>query len=115
MKQQSSTFQINVVLGLLAVDTTQPVIHGCPTDITNDMEFGTSSAPVYWIPPTATDVSGHVSLVSQSSCPGDAFTVGITTVSYIFGDQSGNNASCVFNITMKEGKLFVSLSGRNIE
>ena len=69
-----------------------------------DIELGTSSTPVYWIPPTATDVSGHVSLVSQSSYPGDMFTVGTTTVSYTFGDQIGNNASCVFSIRVKEGK-----------
>ncbi|XP_072017164.1 hyalin-like [Amphiura filiformis] len=92
----SCSFSITIT----AVDTTPPTLH-CP-DIVRDIELGTSSIPVYWIPPIATDLSGDVSLVERSHSPGQEFGPGQTNVSYTFEDRSGNRASCIFSVTLDE-------------
>ncbi|XP_072046221.1 hyalin-like [Amphiura filiformis] len=84
------------------VDTTPPTIHSCPSDISLDIQPGRSRTPVYWMAPSATDVSGNVSLVSQSHHPGDAFTTGNTEVVYVFKDGSNNEARCAFQVNLRE-------------
>ncbi|XP_072046099.1 hyalin-like [Amphiura filiformis] len=85
------------------VDSAPPNIHDCPSNIIKEIEVGTSSASVFWIPPTATDVSGNATLVSQSHYPGDIFAAtGTSTVVYIFSDGSGNENVCSFNIKFRE-------------
>ncbi len=86
-----------------SVDTTPPVIHSCPSDVSLSIAAGRPSSPVYWIPPSATDVSGNVSLVSQSHHPGDSFLVGDTEVIYLFIDGNYNEARCTFHINLREG------------
>lgn len=56
--------------------------------------------------PTAFDAIGTASLVTSSASSGDFFLVGSTEVTYIFRDDSGNMATCNFNIVVVEGKLF---------
>ncbi|XP_072046098.1 hyalin-like [Amphiura filiformis] len=84
------------------VDSIPPTIHDCPSDIVKEIEVGTSNASVFWIPPTATDVSGNATLVSQSHHPGDTFAATDTSVFYIFVDGSGNENSCSFDIGFNE-------------
>ncbi|XP_072044883.1 uncharacterized protein [Amphiura filiformis] len=84
------------------VDTTPPTVHSCPSDMSLDIEPGTSRTPVYWMAPSVTDVSGNVSLVSQSHHPGDAFTFGRTDVVYLFKDGSNNEARCAFQVNLRE-------------
>ncbi|XP_072046102.1 hyalin-like [Amphiura filiformis] len=84
------------------VDTTPPTISDCPAEITIEIEMGTPNIAIYWTPPSATDLSGNVSLVSQNYSPGDKFTEGRSRVSYIFFDGSGNKAFCEFDINVKE-------------
>ncbi len=91
------------------VDTTAPTIHSCPSDITLNIETGRSGMSVYWIPPSATDVSGNVSLVSQSHHPGDVFPARNTEVVYVFTDGSNNEARCSFDVTIREGTMTLLL------
>ncbi|XP_072021512.1 hyalin-like [Amphiura filiformis] len=85
------------------VDTIPPTIKSCPSDIDLEVEPGTSRASVSWIAPSASDVSGNVSLVSQSHHPGDTFPTGRTEVVYSFTDGSNNEAFCSFHVNVREG------------
>ncbi|XP_072046393.1 hyalin-like [Amphiura filiformis] len=84
------------------VDTIPPEVASCPSDFVRQIEIGTHSIPVYWIPPSAIDFSGNISLVSQSHFPGDKFTAGRWTVVYRFADGSGNEVSCSFRVLIEE-------------
>lgn len=56
-----------------------------------------------WVEPTATDLSGSVTVTSNRS-PGSFFLGGTTTnVEYVFTDPSGNEAICSFSVTIEEG------------
>ncbi|XP_072051832.1 uncharacterized protein [Amphiura filiformis] len=90
------SFDITVVV----VDTLLPVISGCPGTITQTVTSGTTSIPTTWTEPTATDNSGMTPSVTQSHRPGDSFPVGTTQVTYTFSDQTGNEASCTFDVTV---------------
>ncbi|XP_072046397.1 hyalin-like [Amphiura filiformis] len=102
------TFQVSIEQGeflpifYVDFDTIPPEVVSCPSDFGRQIELGTHSIPVYWSPPSAIDLSGNISLVSQSHFPGDMFTAGRWTVVYRFTDGSGNEASCAFRILIEE-------------
>ena len=75
------------------------------------ISLGIQSRQVTWEEPTATDDSGANPTVTQTRTPGDTFPVGTTQVSYIFTDMSGNQAICMFAITIGKGRLQISTSG----
>ncbi len=81
-------------------DRIDPVISGCPDDITVNADAGGCTAVVTWTPPTATDNCGPVSEWSSHD-PGDAFPVGPTTVTYEFTDGCGNASTCTFDVTVE--------------
>ncbi|XP_072172386.1 uncharacterized protein [Diadema setosum] len=90
------TFTITIV----EVDTTPPTVT-CQSDLVRTIELGTSGVAVFYTEPTATDISGQVNLVSQTSSSGDFFPVGVTSVTYVFSDNSGNTADpCTFTVTV---------------
>ena len=86
-----------------SVDTTPPVVQFCPTDITQKIETGIPSLPIYWSPPKATDLSGNATLISQTHQPGNEFKAGLYDILYSFADGSGNEAICMFLIIVEEG------------
>ena len=92
------------MLSFNLVDTTPPTIHSCPSDIVTTVEVGTPNTHVSWNAPSATDLSGNVSIILQSHFPGDSFAAGKTTVTYVFADYSGNTDTCAFNVGVNEGK-----------
>ena len=85
------------------MDTTDPVIAGCPSDQTVQATNG-QTAVVTWTPPTATDDITRNELVTPqlqgNQMPGSTFTVGQTTVTYTSTDGAGNSATCSFVITV---------------
>ncbi len=89
-------------------DTTPPVVTGCPQDITRQLSTGQTSIAVSWTVPTATDdrTPTHQITVTASHQPNQLFSVGTTSVNYIFTDQSGNIATCIFNINIQGMYLF---------
>ena len=89
------------------IDTEPPVIENCPMSMMYTISLGIQSRQVTWEEPTATDDSGTNPTVTQTRQPGDNFPVGTTQVSYIFTDMSGNQAICMFAITI--GKYEVAL------
>ncbi len=78
-----------------------PVVTGCPQPLMYTIPIGTSRQIVTWIEPTATDDSGVAPVSIKSHTPGDSFVVGVTQVTYIFMDQSGNEGFCSFSVTGK--------------
>ncbi|XP_072014219.1 hyalin-like, partial [Amphiura filiformis] len=91
--QCSFTITVNVV------DTIPPVISGCPLSATYTVPLGTPRRIVSWLEPAATDDCGVMPTSLQSHSPGDSFVVGVTQVTYIFSDSSGNDEFCSFSIT----------------
>ena len=81
---------------ITVVDTTPPVISGCPTDITVTAAAGQCSAVVNWTPPTATDNCGTPTITSTHN-PGDTFLAGETTVTYTV-DDGCNQVTCQFGV-----------------
>lgn len=81
------------------VDNTDPVISGCPSDISVQTTLDGTPVAVTWNEPTATDDSGTVQ-VAQSANPGDMFNPGTTVVTYSFTDATGNDAFCIFEVSV---------------
>ncbi len=83
---------------ITVVDNTGPVFSNCPDDIVVTTDADT--APADWIPPTATDNCGPVTVTSTHN-PGDSFPKGTTTVTYSAVDGAGNGAAnCTFKVTV---------------
>ncbi|PSK90054.1 beta strand repeat-containing protein [Taibaiella chishuiensis] len=86
------------------VDTTAPVIVGCPSDIVVGNAPGQCGNTVSWKAPVATDNCtdlGPVVLTSNHN-PGDAFPKGTTTVTYTATDASNNVSTCSFTVTVND-------------
>ncbi|PIK57644.1 putative hyalin [Apostichopus japonicus] len=82
------------------VDTTPPTANSCPTDVLINVELGETEGEATWTEPSSTDLSGTDQLVSRSRAPGTPFPLGDTTVTYLYTDDSGNTATCVFCVTV---------------
>ena len=80
-------------------DDEDPVITGCPDDITVNADAGTCDAVVTWTPPTVDDNCGIQSFTSSHN-PGDTFGPGTTTVTYTATDIHGNTSTCTFDVTV---------------
>ena len=81
------------------IDTSGPVISGCPNDT---IVFATQADPdpaVFWTPPTASDNCGGVTLTSTHQ-PGVELVAGQYTVTYTATDIYGNSELCSFLITV---------------
>lgn len=90
------------------VDTISPVIVGCPADITVVPDSSDCTPSVTWTEPTATD--NCTATISSNFASGDNFPVGTTTVIYDAEDQSGNTASCSFDVTVQPTPVVVSVT-----
>lgn len=86
----------------IIVDTTPPVVV-CTDDVPLEVELGTTGTIAVWTGPTATDISGVTSLTERSQSPGSFFSVGKTTVTYVFSDNTGNSATCIFCVCITTG------------
>jgi hypothetical protein len=85
-------------------DNEQPVISGCPSDITINSEDAnplTCTQVVNWTAPTVIDNCAMQSFVSNHN-PGEAFPVGTTLVTYTATDIHGNISVCSFNVTVND-------------
>ncbi|MFT7611825.1 MAG: gliding motility-associated-like protein [Parvicellaceae bacterium] len=90
----------SVVLVTVA-DAVNPVIAGCPANITVSNTLFTCGAQVFWTAPTATDNCPNVGLTSTNNS-GDLFPVGTTTVTYTATDVTGNTATCFFDVIVND-------------
>ena len=76
-----------------------PTLSGCPSDF---FFFADASCEkiVNWSPPSASDNCTSPIVPIGSHNPGDSFGVGTTEVTYTATDDSGNVATCSFNVTI---------------
>ncbi len=81
------------------VDAENPVISGCPSNITVGNDAGTCGAVVNFTTPTASD-NCSLSSLSANHSSGDVFPIGTTVVTYTATDAAGNVSTCSFNITV---------------
>ena len=83
----------------LIADSEQPQVTSFPEDITVTVPFGTTSTPVSWPTPTATDNSGTVNTNTDRQ-PGSSFPPGSTPVTYTFTDPAGNEVTRSFDVNV---------------
>jgi hypothetical protein len=95
--RSTCTFSV-VVFNACALDTTKPVIAGCPADITKVQVGGSATAT--WTAPTATDNCSAVSFFSNYTS-GSVFPLGTTPVVITAVDERGNASVCKFNVTVQ--------------
>ncbi|XP_022109740.1 uncharacterized protein LOC110989561 isoform X3 [Acanthaster planci] len=83
-------------------DLIPPVFDVCPPvlDVSYPTDLNLPSAVVNWTPLSATDNTGGPVTLVRSHMTGQAFDIGVTTVTVNATDESGNLATCVFNITV---------------
>ncbi|XP_070550965.1 hyalin-like [Ptychodera flava] len=86
----------NCSFSVRVTDSGKPVIT-CPAGIETTTYIDMPNIKVTWAFPNAMDNSGRVS-VTGSHEPGSNFTIGVTTVSYVAEDPSGNTANCWFSV-----------------
>ena len=89
------------------MDTTPPSLDFCPDNIMETVEIGTTTASVSWTEPTASDLSGNVTLSLKSHIPKTFSTLRDTLVMYVFVDDSGNEAVCEFLVSFTHGEFKV--------
>lgn len=82
-------------LGLFSVSKADPVIIGCPGNITQTITNSCTKA-ISWTEPTAVGALSS----TRSHAPGSDFPVGTTTVVYTFTDALGTS-TCSFNVTVR--------------
>lgn len=82
-------------------DVQDPVLTGCPNNISQATDLDMCDAVVTWNPPTPSDNCPGVTMTSSHN-PGDTFPLGTTTVTYTATDAVGNNVSCSFDITISD-------------
>ncbi len=89
-----STCQQSIILS----DNDAPVISNCPSNIVATAGQN-CKANVSWLAPSVTDNCGKLFL-TVNHISGDAFPIGVTTVTYTAEDLCGNITNCNFTITV---------------
>ena len=90
-------------------DLTDPVITGCPPDITVSADPGSCGAVVGWTEPAASD-NCNLAAFNVSHASGSTFNIGTTTVSYTAADDCGNSVSCSFDVTVTDDETPVIIT-----
>ena len=94
-----------------SVDGTDPML-SCPSDITDSISSANQTKTVSWTLPTVSDNSGTLpTLTSKPSypTPSGVFGVGTHGITYTATDGAGNQAFCMFRITVT-GKYTITVS-----
>ena len=102
-----SLFKIfNSPFYVLTVDTTQPVLTSCHTDIVTIAQINAAPVRVTFTDPTAMDnsVTGSLSVATASHMSGDLYPLGHTPVIFGFCDSAMNCVECAFQILVTEGR-----------
>lgn len=81
------------------IDTENPIINGCPSDIVVSNDLGTCGAVVNYVAPGATDNCTLASIIGDHNS-GEVFPIGTTTVTYTATDAANNVSTCSFTITV---------------
>ncbi|HEY5914481.1 MAG TPA: HYR domain-containing protein [Verrucomicrobiae bacterium] len=103
----------SAVATLTVIDSTAPVITGCPPNLTNNTDPGLCSAVVTWPSPIALDACEGPVPVTCTPPSGSRFPKGVTGVTCRAGDSSRNTNTCVFTVTVvdREAPDFTNIPG----
>ncbi|XP_022647927.1 sushi, von Willebrand factor type A, EGF and pentraxin domain-containing protein 1-like isoform X3 [Varroa destructor] len=104
--KNSCTFSVTVI------DEEPPTVDRCESPAVTLSSDG-QGAKVVWEEPLFSDNSNEDVFIWSSHKPGQYFPINDTVVTYNAADNSGNNASCTFNITVKATKCEPSFSVLN--
>lgn len=91
----------------LDMNSPQPVLKNCPSNIAVTADKGKRSTRVYWTKPTEI----HHYRVEHTHQPGDIFYIGKTWVTHVARISNGDYAECSFSITVSVTrcpKMFLS-------
>src|SRR5207244_4440366 len=96
------TFTVNTFV--VTINDTEPPVITCPTNLVLTADSGQCSRSNVTFFVTATDNCTVTNLVSMPAS-GSTFPVGVTTVTNVATDGSGNQASCTFTVTIRDTEL----------
>ena len=86
-----------------ARDTTAPVLHNCPADLTFTTDPSSCETMVTWPDPSVTDPCDSYAIIPTSNiASGTIMPTGIETVVYTATDTTGNSSQCSFQLTVNE-------------
>ena len=91
--ESNAAFQITVV------DTESPIITGTPADISVVSDPTICGAEITWVEPSVIENCELLAFESDH-VPGEVFPVGLTIVTYVATDASGNSVSASFTVTV---------------
>ena len=100
----TSTCSSTIIVG----DIIDPVISGCPANISVNNDAGVCGTNVSWTNPTASD-NCSVSSFTTNHSNGSLFPIGTTTVTYTALDPSGHSATCSFDVTVTDTESIQAL------
>ncbi|MEM5567059.1 HYR domain-containing protein, partial [Psychroserpens sp. AS72] len=83
------------------VDNENPTI-ACPGDITQDTDLGICGAIVTYSVTSADNCPGQTITQTAGIASGSQFPVGTTTNTFLVTDDSGNTATCSFDVTVND-------------
>ena len=89
------------LIKFLSADAVPPQFSNVPQNISAYVDPGSCTATVDWVPPSATDNVGVVSVTSTHQ-PGASFPPGPTTVTYTARDAAGNQSQASFTVTVAD-------------
>ena len=82
------------------IDNEDPIIT-CPDSIVVDVDPGETTKIVTFQAPTGSDNCGVDNIVqTEGLSSGSQFPIGVTTITFMATDGSGNSSSCSFNVTL---------------
>lgn len=88
---------------ILVSDTENPVISGCPANISLPSDPGACGAIANWTAPSVSDNCAGVTLAQTTGgASGSLFPLGTTVVTYLATDAAGNTANCTFSVTVTD-------------
>ncbi|CAN8028078.1 unnamed protein product [Ixodes persulcatus] len=93
-------------------DREPPMVDSC-TSPPDAFSNGSPSAVVTWDEPVFSDNSGIDPVVWQSHEQGTTFPVGETLVTYVASDASGNNASCILRVVVRDHRCIMPVAPAN--
>lgn len=88
---------------IIVNDQIAPTVLSCPSDINLSVGANSCTVNATWNVPSFSDNCNSSITVSSTHSPGDAFSIGTTTVLYTAEDASGNIANCSFNVVVTDG------------
>lgn len=96
---------VNSTVATAQYETVNPMILGCPSNITVGNDLGLCTKTVSWTAPVVSDNCVGANLVQTAGLPaGSAFPKGTTSITYLATDAAGNTATCSFTVTVTDNE-----------